>query len=99
MLNDLAERAVICAYRRNKINPMQSKENLFKSQKKAVHEEAVELLIAKGNVISEHIPQYTEDVEEAADVIISTLVYLRLAGVDINEVIEAKMKYNEKRED
>lgn len=98
MLKELSKRALQCALKRGKVNPKFPIDVLLHTQKKAVHDEAVELLTARINKRSEHLPQYTEDVEEAADVIISALTYLRMAGVDVAEVIDAKMRFNEKRE-
>lgn len=98
MINKLAQRALECAQKRGKVNPYHPIDVMESMQKKAVHDEAVELLVARTNRISEHLPQYTEDVEEAADVVISALTYLAMVAVDVQEVIEAKMKFNETRE-
>jgi NTP pyrophosphatase (non-canonical NTP hydrolase) len=69
----------------------------MESQKYVVLGEVAELMRSYPTK-SEHI-DYNEDIEEAADVIISALTYLALAKVDVDAVIEAKMRYNENRED
>lgn len=62
-----------------------------------IKEEVRELFEASNNK-SIHIP-YTEQQEEAADVIISTLTLLHGQGIDINALLEAKMNYNARRTD
>lgn len=47
---------------------------------------------------SAHIP-FTEQEEEAADVIIATLTFLARKGVDVDMLLIAKMSYNANRED
>lgn len=98
MMNELAKRALKCAHKRGKVNPQHPIDVMTSIQKKAIHDEAVELLVARCNRMSGHLPQYTEDVEEAVDVVISALTYLAMVAVDVQEVIEAKMKFNETRE-
>lgn len=62
-----------------------------------VKEEVTELMNASNNR-SIHI-NYTEQQEEAADVIISTLTLLHGQGIDVNKLIRDKMVYNAKRKD
>lgn len=66
-------------------------------QLEKIKEELRELCCASLNR-SIHIP-YTEQQEEAADVIISTLTLLHGQGIDINKLIDDKMEYNSKRKD
>lgn len=99
MVNKIAKKALECAIKRGKINPVAPAYEVLRRQKRAVHDEAVELLVAKYSRQSSHIPAYTEDEEEAADVVIAALNYLQLATGDAMAVIEAKMNYNETRED
>lgn len=47
---------------------------------------------------SVHIPYFTEQQEEAADVIIATLTYLARKGVDVDLLLISKMSYNANRE-
>ena len=46
---------------------------------------------------SEHLPQYTQAQEELADVLICCLTELHRRGVDVEEIIKAKIEYNKKR--
>ena len=62
-----------------------------------IKEEWGELFRASNNA-SIHIP-YTEQQEEAVDVIIATLTLLHGQGIDINKLIGAKVDYNAKRKD
>lgn len=95
-LQELGQRALSCAFKRAKLKADLPPYKLMKLQKLAIEDEAVELLEATRKM-SQHI-NYNEDEEEAADVIIATLSYLALTGVDIDRLIDDKMSYNEKRE-
>lgn len=46
---------------------------------------------------SEHLPQYTETQEELADVLICCLTELHRRGVDVEEIIKAKIEFNKTR--
>jgi NTP pyrophosphatase (non-canonical NTP hydrolase) len=94
-LNEMAQRCLSCAIKRGKLPIPEDKR--LESQKYVVLGEVAELMRSYP-AKSEHI-DYNEDIEEAADVIISALTYLALARVDADAVIEAKMSYNEQRED
>lgn len=49
---------------------------------------------------SMHIPKYSEQEEEAADVIIASLTYLQKIGCrDIEQLIKDKINFNAQRED
>lgn len=48
---------------------------------------------------SEHLPQYSEQEEEAADIIISTMTYLQRIGCsDIEQLIRDKIEFNNRRD-
>lgn len=94
-LNETAQRCLSCAIKRGKIPILEDKR--LENQKHIILGEVAELM-RSCPAKSEHI-DYNEDIEEAADVVISALTYLALAKVDVDAVIEAKMKYNETRED
>ena len=49
--------------------------------------------------ISEHIPEFPETEEELADVVITCMSMAANYRIDLGKVIEAKMAYNEVRED
>ena len=96
-LTELGFRAMLCAMKRGKVSmtaPLQARLN---KQKAAIYGEANELLTAQDKP-SEHIPDYTEQEEEAVDVLIASLTYLGLCGIDIDGAVEAKMNFNETRE-
>lgn len=46
---------------------------------------------------SEHLPEYTQAQEELADVLICCLTELHRRGVDVEEIIKAKIEYNKRR--
>lgn len=89
-LNLAAKQAYGCAEKRGKfISTI--------TQLEKIKEELRELCCASHNR-SIHI-NYTEQQEEAADVIISTLTLLHGQGIDINKLINDKMEYNSRRKD
>ena len=66
-------------------------------QIQAIMDELMELVDATEKK-SAHIPYFTEQEEEAADVIIATLTYLARKGVDVDFLLISKMSYNANRE-
>ena len=46
---------------------------------------------------SEHLPQYTASQEELTDVLICCLTELHRRGVDVEEIIKAKIEFNKTR--
>ena len=46
---------------------------------------------------SEHLPEYTQAQEELADVLICCLTELHRRGVDVEEIIKAKIEFNKTR--
>lgn len=92
-LNAVAKKSYGDAERRGEIDKYIS--SLMQINK--IKEEWGELFRASNNA-SIHIP-YTEQQEEAADVIIATLTLLHGQGIDINKLIGAKMDYNANRRD
>lgn len=51
------------------------------------------------NASSEHLPAYSEKEEEAADVIIATISFLKHIGCDdIEALLRAKIAYNSQRQ-
>lgn len=92
-LNHTAKMAKACAVKRGKV----SERTTFMQRVGAIQDEVWELRNSTERY-SKHI-FYTEQQEEAADVIIATLSFLADEAVDINQLITDKMKYNEKRND
>lgn len=92
-LNVVAKKSYGDAERRDQIDKYAS--SLMQINK--IKEEWGELFRASNNA-SIHIP-YTEQQEEAADVIIATLTLLHGQGIDINKLIGAKVDYNANRRD
>ena len=94
-LNLVARQSFDTAKKRGKINNYTS--DIM--QLDAIKAELNELRSASTNP-SIHLEGYTEQEEEAADVIISTLTFLSMKGVsNINKLLMKKMKYNQNRED
>lgn len=100
-LDKLSAKALECAVKRGKVDLT----NIFKrnsrtaklnKQKQAITAELVEFLTATEKS-SKCVP-FTEDEEEAADVIIATMTYLAMKGVSVERLISSKMNYNETRE-
>lgn len=46
---------------------------------------------------SEHLPLYTEAEEELADILIGCMTELFKRGVNVDNIVDAKMEFNEKR--
>ena len=46
---------------------------------------------------SEHLPEYTETQEELTDVLICCLTELHRRGVDVEEILKAKIEFNKTR--
>lgn len=94
-LNKLAKKCFDIAMRRGKINECTSGRAIIM----AISAEWRELMEAT-KYRSEHLPKYSQREEEAADVIISTLTYLKRIGCkDIEQLIKDKVEFNEKRDD
>ena len=56
--------------------------------------ELLETLRGPGAHPSEKIPEYTEEAEEAADVLIRLADYCQWRGIDLGGAVLAKMSYN-----
>lgn len=89
------KRALDCAVERGKVQPSKT---TIKEWIKAISAEVDELSKAFKSP-STHIPLFTEVEEELADVVITCMSMAANYGIDLGKVIEAKMKYNEIRED
>lgn len=92
-LNILAKKALNTATKRGKVDSRTTD----MEQIAAIRAELAELADATEQR-SAHIP-FTEQEEEAADVIIATLTYLARKGVDVDMLMICKMSYNANRED
>lgn len=94
-LNKLAVKCLRTAIRRGKIGKDSSPRAIIL----AISSEWRELCNAT-EYRSLHVPKYSEQEEEAADVIIATLTYLQKIGCrDIEQLIRDKINFNAKRED
>lgn len=96
-LNKFAKRAYKCALRREKINEGLTEDLLHKETVASLTEELNEVTGASEIEHSEHLEKYPAVVEELVDVAIVTFTELHRRGVDIEEVLHEKMKYNERR--
>ncbi len=92
-LNRMAEKALETATKRGKVDSRTTD----MEQIQAIRAELAELADATEKK-SVHIPYFTEQEEEAADVIIATLTYLARKGVDVDLLLISKMSYNANRE-
>lgn len=92
-LNRMAEKALETATKRGKVDSRTTD----MEQIAAIRAELAELADATEKK-SVHIPYFTEQQEEVADVIIATLTYLARKGVDVDLLLISKMSYNANRE-
>lgn len=92
-LNYMAKKALETATKRGKVDSRTTD----MEQIQAIRAELAELADATENK-SLHLPCFTEQEEEAADVIIATLTYLARKNVDVDLLLIAKMSYNANRE-
>ena len=96
-LNKFGKRAYICALKRGKIHEQSDPYSLHKETVEGLIEEFNEVINADENSASSHLEAYSEVVEELTDIAIASLTELYRRGVNIEEVLHAKMKYNESR--
>lgn len=92
-LNYMAKKALETATKRGKVDSRTTDTE----QIAAIRAELAELADATENK-SLHLPCFTEQEEEAADVIIATLTYLARKNVDVDLLLISKMSYNANRE-
>ena len=91
--NYIAKKALETATKRGKVDSRTTD----MEQIAAIRAELAELADATENK-SLHLPCFTEQEEEAADVIIATLTYLARKNADVDLLLIAKMSYNANRE-
>lgn len=97
-LNKFGKRAYNCALSRGKIhNDLADIHVVHEETVAGIKEEVHEVSVASETLPADHLPQYTEVVEELVDVAISAITELHRRGVNIEEALHAKMKYNESR--
>lgn len=92
-INDLAKQAHETAVKRGKTSEDTSHLDTFFG----ILSELKEFREASEIDPSEHLPQYTQAQEELADVLICCLTELHRRGMDVEEIIKAKIEYNKKR--
>lgn len=88
----MAEKALETATKRGKVDSRTTD----MEQIQAIRAELAELADATEKK-SVHIPYFTEQEEEAADVIIATLTYLARKGADVDLLLISKMSYSANR--
>lgn len=96
-LNKIANRALLSALRRGKVE-MTEDFNKLHCNLKALYEEVEEVKEASEFKKSSHI-EATEIEEELVDVLISCMTELSLRGANVEALIKAKLEFNEKRKD
>ena len=62
-----------------------------------IGKEFVEFIGADEMRSSEHLPEYTEAEEELADLLICYMTELHRRGVDVEDIINKKITFNENR--
>lgn len=92
-INDLARQAFNTAIIRGKTSKEISHDDTFFG----ILEELKEFREASEVDPSEHLPEYTQAQEELTDVLICCLTELHRRGVDVEEIIKAKINYNKTR--
>lgn len=98
-LNKFGKRAYRCALKRGKVTDTVDIPTYNKEMCNGIGNEMAELAKASELLHGDHLPQYTEVVEELTDVAIAAMTELYRRGVDIEKVLHEKMKYNETRKD
>jgi NTP pyrophosphatase (non-canonical NTP hydrolase) len=93
MINQLAQTAFDTAIIRGKTSKDTTHDETFFG----ILEELREFREASEIDPSEHLPEYTQAQEELADVLICCLTELHRRGVDVGEIIKAKINYNKTR--
>lgn len=93
-INQLAERAYLCALRRGKTR------NGFISHDESVSsmaEEFSEFVLADEYRRSVHVPDVSETAEELADILIVSLTELYRRDINVEKLLFSKMEFNEQR--
>ena len=96
-LNKFAKRAFSNALKRKKITDTSNLGVQGAEALKGLMSEVEEFHKVNPCEPSEHLPQYSEEVEELADIAITAFTELYRRGVDIEKVLHEKMKFNEQR--
>lgn len=92
-INQLAQTAFNTAIIRGKTSKDLSHDDTFFG----ILEELREFRVASEFGKSKHLPEYTEAQEELTDVLICCLTELHRRGVNVEEIIKAKIEFNKTR--
>ena len=93
MINELAQTAYETAIIRGKTaKDMNHLDTFF-----GILSELKEFREASETEKSEHLPEYTQAQEELTDVLICCLTELHRRGVDVEEILKAKIEFNKTR--
>lgn len=98
-LNKFGKRAYMSALKRGKITVATDAPTMHAEMVEGILAETGEAVNASEVLNGDHLPEYTEVVEELADIAIAAMTELHRRGVDIEKVLHIKMKYNERRTD
>lgn len=96
-INELGKRAYECAVKRGKVHEGDPLIVQHEESRITLYEEFVEFSRADEYAPSEHLPEYSQAIEELADIAIASMTELHRRGANIEEVLYKKMKYNENR--
>ena len=91
-INDLARQSYNTAFLRGKTGKKPNHMATFYS----ILDELKEFRNA-GTIKSEHIPEYSEQAEELTDILICCLTELHSLGVNVEEILKAKIEFNKTR--
>lgn len=98
-INSLALDSLRIALLRNKVTIFSEEASVHQETCDSLREEVDEFLQASECKPSEHLPEYTEAVEELADIALVALTELSRRGVNVEKVLLLKNMYNERRND
>lgn len=79
---------------------MRGKTSVYNTHRKdadGLMAEMKEFAEASETKYSKHLPEYTEAEEELADILICCMTELFKRGVNVDNIVDAKMEFNEKR--
>lgn len=96
-LNKLGKRSYHLAVVRNKIAEGVSQDELHRQTVSGVFTEGREVEQASETEMSDHVKSLTQVAEELVDVLLVCVTELHRRGVDIEDAVHKKLKYNEDR--
>lgn len=96
-MNTIAKLTHDTAIRRGKFILTDDKSQMHRESHDCILDELREFSFASEVIKSKHLPGYTEAQEELADILICCLTELHRRGVNIEELVKAKVEFNKTR--